>query len=474
MKKSFGLLLVLLLACMFPFAACAGEGDVKIDEEHFPDPVFRKEVEQYDLDHDGILSPEEADNATKIKVRGEGVFSLDGIEYLSGLEELFCNDNNLTKLDISRNTELKTLNCSSNNLTELDVSQTSGLKFLYCDSNHLAALDVSRNPKLQMLSCSDNPLNKLDTSNLSRLVYLYVADCELTKLDLSNNHDLVELHCRGNRLTELDLSNNPFIDLLPCDGNKLTALDISNCPYLLALMEIVDPSEDTDRLIWEIKRDTSDNHLYNACLVTNKNVVLYTGKNADPGVPIDAQHFPEEAFREQVKKYDLNDNEFLSSNEANIATIIDVSEKNISSLSGIEYLTGLRQLYCEQNNLTELDLRSNTKLTLLFCNNNKLRELDLKQNIELETIMCSENNLTSLDVSGNPGIERLYCHENQLTQLDIRHCPVILDLVKHRNPDIAVNDLYWLDEEYIHGSHYTYALLIDKNVQLYTGTESVQ
>ena len=55
MKKSLGLLLVLLLACMFSFAACAGECDVKIDEEHFPDPVFRKEVEQYDLDHDGII-----------------------------------------------------------------------------------------------------------------------------------------------------------------------------------------------------------------------------------------------------------------------------------------------------------------------------------------------------------------------------------------------------------------------------------
>ncbi len=454
MKKSLGLLLVLLLACMFSFAACAGENDVRIDEKHFPDPVFRKEVEQYDLDHDGILSPEEADNAIKIRVNGDGVLSLEGIEYLSGLEDLFCNDNDLTKLDISRNTALKTLNCSNTDLTELDVSQNSGLLFLFCDGNQLSTLDVSRNPKLQMLSCSDNPLNKLDTSNLSRLVYLYVADCELTKLDLSNNHDLMELHCSGNRLTELDLSNNPFIDLLPCDGNKLTALDISNCPYLLALTEIVDPSEDTDRLIWEIKRDTSDNHLYNACLVTNKNVVLFTGKNAHPGVPIDAQHFPEEAFREQVKKYDLNDNEFLSSNEANIATNIYVSEKNISSLSGIEYLTGLRQLYCDHNNLTELDLISNT---------------------ELMELHCYFNNLTSLKVSRSSKIEELYCHENQLTELDISHCPFMLDLVQHHKPEITDTTLYWMNDEYIHDHHYVYsALLIDENVQLYTGTESVQ
>ena len=229
MKKSLGLLLVLLLACMFSFAAYAGEGDVKIDEEHFPDPVFRKEVEQYDLDHDGMLSPEEADNAIKIRVNGEGVLSLEGIEYLSGLEDLFCNDNDLTKLDISRNTALKTLNCSNTDLTELDVSQNSGLVFLYCDSNHLAALDVSGNPNLQMLSCSDNPIKGLDISNLSQLVFLVVTDCELTKLDLSNNPDLVGLYCRGNQLTKLDLSNNPLMKSLPCDGNKLTALDISNC-----------------------------------------------------------------------------------------------------------------------------------------------------------------------------------------------------------------------------------------------------
>ena len=454
MKKSLGLLLVLLLACMFSFAACAGECDVKIDEEHFPDPVFRKEVEQYDLDHDGMLSPEEADNAIKIRVNGEGVLSLEGIEYLSGLEDLFCNDNDLTKLDISRNTALKTLNCSNTDLTELDVSQNSGLVFLYCDSNHLAALDVSGNPNLQMLSCSDNPIKGLDISNLSQLVFLVVTDCELTKLDLSNNPDLVGLYCRGNQLTKLDLSNNPFMKSLPCDGNKLTALDISNCPYLLALVETVDPSEDTDRLIWEINRDPSESYLYDACLVTNKNVILFTGKNADPGVPIDAQHFPEEAFREKVKKYDLNDNGFLSSNEAKTAISINVSEKNISSLAGIEYLTGLRQLYCDQNNLTELDLRNNTKLTLVFCN---------------------FNNLTSLNISRNPKIEILVCNVNQLSELDISHCPFLLDLVQNYKPEITDHDLFLQNVENIRDTPYfPSTLLIDKNVQLYTGIESVQ
>ena len=83
MKKSLGLLLVLLLACMFSFAACAGEGDVKIDEEHFPDPVFRKEVEQYDLDHDGMLSPEEADNELS-QISAEGKANTANVMNLFG------------------------------------------------------------------------------------------------------------------------------------------------------------------------------------------------------------------------------------------------------------------------------------------------------------------------------------------------------------------------------------------------------
>jgi len=38
MKKIFGL--ILILACMFSFIACAEEEGTAIDEEHFPDPFF--------------------------------------------------------------------------------------------------------------------------------------------------------------------------------------------------------------------------------------------------------------------------------------------------------------------------------------------------------------------------------------------------------------------------------------------------
>ena len=113
-------------------------------------------------------------------------------------------------------------------------------------------------------------------------------------------------------------------------------------------------------------------------------------------------------------------------------------------MGGIEYF----------NNLTELDLRNNTKLTLVFCN---------------------FNNLTSLNISRNPKIEILVCNVNQLSELDISHCPFLLDLVQNYKPEITDHDLFLQNVENIRDTPYfPSTLLIDKNVQLYTGIESVQ
>ena len=47
---------------------------------------------------------------------------------------------------------------------------------------------------------------------------------------------------------------------------------------------------------------------------------------------------------------------------ANISgiTFLDVQNKNISDLTGIEDFTALTQLYCDQNQLTSLDVSANT------------------------------------------------------------------------------------------------------------------
>ena len=62
----------------------------------------------------------------------EKLEDLGGIEYFTGLTYLNCGYNNLTTLDVSKNTALTELNCGNNNLTTLDIRPLSGLSWLYC------------------------------------------------------------------------------------------------------------------------------------------------------------------------------------------------------------------------------------------------------------------------------------------------------------------------------------------------------
>ena len=189
-----------------------------------------------------------------IEANKMGIKSLEGVGFFTALETLKCWDNELTGLDLSKNTKLTSLSCSENELTALDVSKNTELTRLYCGSNRLTALDVSKNKKLEELDCESDSLlsymklTKLDVSqnkalkklncygvkmkelNVSGCTALERLDCggnRLDALDVSTNVNLTELRCSSNQLDELDVSNNTKLKYLSCRNNLLAALDVS-------------------------------------------------------------------------------------------------------------------------------------------------------------------------------------------------------------------------------------------------------
>jgi hypothetical protein len=98
---------------------------------------------------------------------------------------------------------------------------------------------------------------------------------------------------------------------------------------------------------------------------------------------------------------------------------LDVSNQNISDLTGIEDFTVLSSLKCYSNQLTTLDVSNNIYLTDLRCQSNQLTSLDVSQNTALNSLFCFSNFLTTLDVSNNITLTYLYSHSNQLTSLDV-------------------------------------------------------
>ena len=156
------------------------------------------------------LTPENLEKiraVTKLNISGYGIAKeerlsdLSGIEYFTGLDYLDCSRNQLTELDVTKNTALTNFNCYNNNLTELDVTNNTELTYLDCEDQSISSLDVSQNTKLKELWCGGNDLAVLDITNNTALTSLYCDRNRLAELGITNNTALKELHC-GNQTSD--------------------------------------------------------------------------------------------------------------------------------------------------------------------------------------------------------------------------------------------------------------------------------
>ncbi len=138
------------------------------------DPCFAKVLEAKGYVPDaGNITIEDVKNIRKLNVSFCSLQSLKGIEYFESLENLTCDMNHLTSLDISKNVALTHLVCTANPLPSLDISNNIALEILYCDCNKLTSLDTSNNIALTILKCNGNKINTLDISNNRELKLLY-------------------------------------------------------------------------------------------------------------------------------------------------------------------------------------------------------------------------------------------------------------------------------------------------------------
>lgn len=82
--------------------------------------IIRQDYQEEGNTHDKRNQQQRRDQQ-QIDASGKDIASLKGIEYFANLTELNAGHNQLTELDVSRNTQLTHLDANSNNLQEIDL-----------------------------------------------------------------------------------------------------------------------------------------------------------------------------------------------------------------------------------------------------------------------------------------------------------------------------------------------------------------
>ena len=373
MKKrilSIFLCLVMVFS-LLPFTASAASA-VPINEETFPDPVFREYVLK--IVGSSVLTEEKArqievldvskDNIKEVLGDRAPITSLMGIRYLRYVKDLNCRGQKLKKtLNLEQNSRVERLNCRFNQLTDLWFHTGSSLRYLDCSENQFTALNLSKNPELTELYCSGNNLTALDLSANKKLQKIGASSNKLTAFDVRHLSELTYLNLQANfDLKSIDVSKNPKLEFLNVAQTGLTSLNVKNNRKLVELF-------------------VYNNQL--TALDVRSNYLLKTLA----------------CYENQITALDLSNNISLE--------YLGVSENPIAELD-LHPLSSLQTLYCQKMQLKKLDVDRCPELQLLHCFDNQIETLDLRSNKKLRALECQNNRLSWLDLSSNTALDPRY------------------------------------------------------------------
>ena len=385
----------------------------------------------------------------------------------NGLKKLNCSNNKLTSMNLGilPGLNLEEVDCSNNNITNIVMWSVGELVKFDCSNNALMSLDVSQCSKLQQLNCAGNQLMELDVSSQTQLTELDCHNNKLTELNVKQNGSLTSLICNDNQLTTLDLSKNNSLSNLNCAKNRLACLDATGisgtitaggnrCPIAVRTDGTFDlntlPGFDVSKatnwnggsvsgMILTVEDGNDEvSYQYNCGNGVNPTFIFETS------LPINEDNFPDDNFRNYIKTYKAGGKNVLTVEQQRNVTTIEINNKGVSDLKGIEAFPNLKELNCGNNSIQKLDLRQNPELEKLICNKNQLTQLDLSKNPKIYHLKCSENQLEQLDVSNLKDLVTIDCSHNNLEQLDVKNSKFLVAL------NCSANRLTELDADVTH------------------------
>jgi hypothetical protein len=333
--------------------------------------------------------------AGQFDLTGKDIKNLDGIEYFTKLQSLYVSGNpQLTSIDISKNTELRSLVVNSP-LTSIDVSNNTKLLSLGITNTSIKSLDVSKNTQLTTLNVPNNPLTLLDISKNTQLTLLMIGNTSIKSLNLSSNTKLEQLYADGAQLSLLNLSKNTELKNLDLNNNPLAELNVSKntkLTFLLAggigLTEI-----NLSKNINLVTLGLAENYLTEIDLSKNTKLTDLNLNSSNVLTELDLSKNTmltelRIQYSPNVKKLDLSKNTALK-----FLAIGGTLGIGFEEFTGLEQLASLKELYIYDIKTTGLlDLSNLNLLEKINVEYTKINSLKLPASLSQLKALCLQGN----------------------------------------------------------------------------------
>lgn len=368
--------------------------------------------------------------------------------------------------DLANFTKLKTLYLQNNNITDIwGILELNNLEYINLDGNSISDLSG-------VVTIEDNEGTEIVTDRLTA-----------TQISLKNNEIYDIKYLKYLDLTYLDLSGNHISDISPLDGfhfssgslnlrNQAISCDVYNSrvkdyQYII-LPDIMQKAKKEGSAIYASNANFSVNGVtlnseeiynqspyYNVKIPCNREeennleITINNGLAAgtkltfymsDYGDAIESLIFDDanlETFMYQYlkdnteKEVFIKANHIININRYAVESIdkLNISNNNITSISGMENFNGLRNLNLANNNISDdSKIKALTNLEILNLANNKLND----------SYDCIENlyGLTNLNISGN-NVTNLKCLDTLLTNIEKEYQEKVLKELTISNNNIS-------------------------------------
>ncbi|NQY30858.1 MAG: hypothetical protein HRT69_15500 [Flavobacteriaceae bacterium] len=444
MKKNT-LLLLLLLSCF-----CQ---DSIAQLTYVPDDNFEAYLEANSMGNgianDDYVTTANIENVTTLDLEAQNIGDATGIEGFVSITNLFFDNNQITAIDLSKNTELYRFSISYNSLVTLDFTGNLMLYDIDISNNLLTSINLNNNTALVYLDVTNNLLTSINTSNNTLLYSMGIDNNQLSSIDVSNNTILSGITATNNLLTTIDLTLNTLLFHVDIQNNQLTSVNIQNGV--------------NTNLSTSYQFNTKNNPNLYCILVDNisYSTTNWTNIDAQSYFRIDCveTYVPDDNFENYLETHDANGNtviigdtssmgngvandDYVTTTAIESVTTLDINTLDIGDLPGIEDFLALEYFYCNDNGFNDIDVSSNTNLIELHCYNNFIGgTIDISSNTKLEKLIANDCQMTNLILGANNVLTELNIYNSNIPSLDLSTTTAITNLNCSQNYNLNTLDV---------------------------------